>query len=392
MASLFGKPQKQNQWFGNQMVIPPAGNPLVNPTQGFYPGYGHTAKPMPGDPDYVSPEEEERRRTEEEERVRREREVAIAAAAAGGQNMGTGQAAPGTPGGYHDPADPFDHLNIHASSSTGPTPYGIPVMKALNENLLGVNDETAAAAAEEISQQFHAQGLPSMNTPHAVDKLSPSAFGYLMDVMGDQDATANALEALSSAHAVSDPGGLGVHGNQNTTVDSSGNQSSGGYGDHGFGISGAPGAGADAAAAAAAAAAENDLGPGFAGIGSIGAGAGADGGPGKGAICTELHRQGYMPPEVWLADEAHVRVLAAQNPTMVPGYQMWARPLARLMRRSPLVTSCIRPMGLAWAQEMAYRQGVVEKSSWLGRLLMAVGIPLCSWLGRRRPVVSEAAA
>lgn len=357
MASLFGKPAAQGKWFGNKFVRPPSASGLVNP---YIPeGYGNTAFTPPGSPEEIA--EDERRREEEEriadERQRREFAEGIQGGGDfGGNQMGGmygGQADPGMPGGYHDPNDPFAALNIYASNVTGPTPYGIPVNKTLNETLLGVNDETAAASAEQISQQFQSQGLPSMNTPHAVDQLSDPAFGYLMDAMGGQDATANAM-AMDNT-----PGQMSAATGINTGYGSASDTS---FGDH----------------------------SGLAAFGGAGSAVAADGAGGDGAdgtvICTALYNQGFLPLEVYRADAAYGRHLDVADPSVRRGYLMWATPIAKAMTKSRTVAALVAPLALPWAQH------IYGNENWLGALYMKLGVPLCRWLGKIKPIKGDVTA
>ncbi len=66
------------------------------------------------------------------------------------------------------------------------------------------------------------------------------------------------------------------------------------------------------------------------------------------------------------------------------GYHAWAKPLVRLMERSRLVTSLVRPFGTAWAQHMAYVMGMSDEDNVLGRFLDVVGVPLNRMLGKCR--------
>jgi hypothetical protein len=98
------------------------------------------------------------------------------------------------------------------------------------------------------------------------------------------------------------------------------------------------------------------------------------GSSGSTVICTELHRQGYMP-DAWLeADLGYAR--AHIEPETLQVYQAWAGPVAHWMQHSPLVTRAVKPLGLAWAQHMAYEMGQSPMDSRLGATLNAIGLPL----------------
>ncbi len=68
-------------------------------------------------------------------------------------------------------------------------------------------------------------------------------------------------------------------------------------------------------------------------------------------LCSELHRQGRLDPLVYSLDGVYGAGVPIQTRV---GYWMWARPLARLMRRSPLVTNLLAPGISAWAHHMAW--------------------------------------
>lgn len=95
-------------------------------------------------------------------------------------------------------------------------------------------------------------------------------------------------------------------------------------------------------------------------------------------ICTELHRQGLLPDEIMTADAQ----FGAKMPQVVMnGYHLWAKPLVSLMQKSDTVTLFVNYFAQPWAQEMAYQEGVYEHGSYLGKLLMVIGIPVSALLG-----------
>ncbi|WP_135078616.1 hypothetical protein [Terasakiella sp. SH-1] len=102
-------------------------------------------------------------------------------------------------------------------------------------------------------------------------------------------------------------------------------------------------------------------------------------GGGKSAICTELHRQGLMPSNLYRWDMAHaVRVMPDE---LRRGYHFWAVPYVRLMRKSPLATAFIRPFALARAKQVAHIEGKIERGSLLGKVIRIIGEPICYALG-----------
>jgi hypothetical protein len=95
-------------------------------------------------------------------------------------------------------------------------------------------------------------------------------------------------------------------------------------------------------------------------------------------ICTELNRQGLIP-DGWMDADAR---FGAQMPAIVMnGYHAWARPVVSLMQRSHAFTMFVYAFAHPWAQEMAYLQGVEDHGSFLGILVMVVGVPFSAFVG-----------
>lgn len=110
-------------------------------------------------------------------------------------------------------------------------------------------------------------------------------------------------------------------------------------------------------------------------------------------ICTELHMQGHVDSEtLHLAREyrlEHIDMVAYL------GYRMWADTVVKWMRRNRGVSFIVKPLGIAWCQEMARRtdrsRATKRTHKWVGSLLLIVGLPMCrkiatvrcNWLARR---------
>lgn len=125
---------------------------------------------------------------------------------------------------------------------------------------------------------------------------------------------------------------------------------------------------------------------GFGSYGEQGSGDGGGGGGGK-IICTELHRQGLMPREIFEADQAFGRQLVATQPHVYDGYVRWARTVVEWMQSPTLwgrfVTKAAHVIATPWSLEMARRMGVPVKKTVAGWLLMEGGLRLCGLLGRK---------
>lgn len=217
---------------------------------------------------------------------------------------------------------------------------------------------TPGLGSADVAAQAQAQsgGLP-IASAGGVPGIAPPAGG-------------STPSGAPGADAGGAPGGVGAPGDAGAT---------GGSGDS----AGAPG---DAGAAAGDAAG----GPGAPGTpggadgpaaGDAG-GAGGAGGAGSSVICSELRRQGYLSATIWAADEAFGR---AQSRATRDGYWLWAAPIARGMVRSRVLTVVVAALAIPWALEMAYQMGVRERGNRLGRVVMAIGLPLCKFLGEKYP-------
>lgn len=91
-------------------------------------------------------------------------------------------------------------------------------------------------------------------------------------------------------------------------------------------------------------------------------------------ICTELNRQGLLSDELYSAGFAHFATL--DNYT-IHGYQYWARPLVKFLRKSPLLSNAILPVVI---NRYNYISG--NKFSITGWLTVKVGEPVCQMIGK----------
>jgi hypothetical protein len=96
-------------------------------------------------------------------------------------------------------------------------------------------------------------------------------------------------------------------------------------------------------------------------------------------ICTHFMRKGMLDNALWRADlEFTFKHLSAQT---VRGYQFWAIPYVRLMRKSPLAEKFMLPFAKARAEELAYQLGKRDKGSMFGKLVRIVGESICYSIG-----------
>lgn len=95
-------------------------------------------------------------------------------------------------------------------------------------------------------------------------------------------------------------------------------------------------------------------------------------------ICTHFMRRGMLDKDLWKADlEFTFNNLSAQT---VRGYQYWAIPYVRLMRKSKTAEKIMLPFAKARAEELAYQLGKREKGNWFGKLVR-LAEPVCYLIG-----------
>lgn len=95
---------------------------------------------------------------------------------------------------------------------------------------------------------------------------------------------------------------------------------------------------------------------------------------GDSVICTELFHQGLMDKETYKKDSAYGNSL---NIEIIVGYQFWAVPVVKLMKKSPRFTKLIKVPALKWAKHISG-----EESSLFGYVCQLMGEPLCGLLGK----------
>jgi hypothetical protein len=136
-----------------------------------------------------------------------------------------------------------------------------------------------------------------------------------------------------------------------------------------------------------------------AGGGGGGGGTGDGGGGGGKIICTKLYELGLMDRTIYEADQAFGAVLVKQRPDIYNGYRAWAEIVVDWMdgngpnmmpwlsdeRRREITqrwsTTWAQDIATPWAEEMAFNMGKKDSGSLTGRLITAVGIPICKAVG-----------
>jgi hypothetical protein len=96
-------------------------------------------------------------------------------------------------------------------------------------------------------------------------------------------------------------------------------------------------------------------------------------------VCTELHRQGYIPWDVLMYENiARIKYLSEGE---YKGYLKIFTPVANRMKTSKLLTKIMKPFGVGVARELASKVSY-HKGSTLGKITLALGLPVCSLVNK----------
>lgn len=90
-------------------------------------------------------------------------------------------------------------------------------------------------------------------------------------------------------------------------------------------------------------------------------------------ICTELHRQGIMPLDMYIKDMQYGESL--DHVTLI-GYRLLANPVVKLMHKYAIVTSIVSIPAMAWARNMA------GQYNFFGSMISFFGEPICHIVGK----------
>ncbi len=283
--------------------------------------------------------------------------------------------------GFTGPATP-DQSNLAdematmygATNVTAPTPAVAPVSPGF---LAPVQADTDAVDANLSNEMAAMYGNPSGLSPSPGPVVAPAIDAGPDNSAADADGGIAGLNesdfaGLDTGTADSDGGIAGLNESDFAGLDTMGST-----GLSEADLAGLAAMGIDFGAGSAGDfnAGDVEFGVGFEGYGGgVDAGGGADGGT---VLCTELHRQGLLPDDIYRADSEHGKLV---EPEVLAGYQMWGIPVARWMRLSGTLTRILRPVVTAWAYHMAGR------TNWLGSALEVFGVPVCRFLGRNKTV------
>jgi hypothetical protein len=94
----------------------------------------------------------------------------------------------------------------------------------------------------------------------------------------------------------------------------------------------------------------------------------------KKIVCAELYHQGWIPYEIFKADEDWGDAMFLKDPKLVVGYQMWSKHIVNFMRNNPQYTGLVYyGMSKYWCHWMAHQMGVVKTNNLLGQAIHWVG-------------------
>ena len=98
-------------------------------------------------------------------------------------------------------------------------------------------------------------------------------------------------------------------------------------------------------------------------------------GPGFGRkiICDLLYHQGYLPKEIWEADEMFGRLMLKTNKKGMFGYLTWAKPVVNFLSKNPQYSKYFYLITKPWSEHMAYQMGVLPEDNKLGKVIHYIG-------------------
>lgn len=130
-------------------------------------------------------------------------------------------------------------------------------------------------------------------------------------------------------------------------------------------------------------------------------GSSGDGGDGAKIICSRLYRLGYMPDNIFAADQQFGKWLQDNDPYAYWGYIAWASVVVDWMNKEgptfmfwirdkdkrnraqqQLVLNWSIRIALPWAYHMAYRMGEFKEDNRAGRVIMKTGLFISRIIGR----------
>jgi hypothetical protein len=100
----------------------------------------------------------------------------------------------------------------------------------------------------------------------------------------------------------------------------------------------------------------------------------------KKIICNELYNQGFLPQDIWKADERYGNMMFESHPTLVLGYMMWAKNVVKFMKEKPKYSKWIYKVVKPWTEHMAYEMGELPNDNFIGKIIHNVGKQYCYYV------------
>lgn len=100
----------------------------------------------------------------------------------------------------------------------------------------------------------------------------------------------------------------------------------------------------------------------------------------KKIICNELYNQGYLPQNIWDADERYGNMMFDKEPKLVLGYMMWAKDVVKFMKEKPKYNKWIYTIVKPWTEHMAYEMGELPTDNFIGKIIHNVGKQYCYYV------------
>jgi len=113
-------------------------------------------------------------------------------------------------------------------------------------------------------------------------------------------------------------------------------------------------------------------------------------------ICAKLYEFGLMNQNIWAADQAYGQWLRKNDRKLYRGYVRWARIVTawmdgkgpdfmiwikddtkRMIAQKAAITDMAIKIGTPWSEHMAWLMGEMKNDNMMGRILMAIGTPIC---------------
>jgi chromosome segregation ATPase len=100
----------------------------------------------------------------------------------------------------------------------------------------------------------------------------------------------------------------------------------------------------------------------------------------KKIICNELYNQGFLPQNIWDADERYGELMWNVDRRLVIGYNMWAKGVVKFMKEKPQYTKYIYFIVKPWTEHMAYEIGELKQDNWVGKMINYIGKQYSYWV------------